>query len=51
MLANIITYTWRVYHNNRFAGYVLAYSELEALSRAENRYGKYVRLERVPTFW
>lgn len=51
MNSTISTYTWRVYQNNRFVGYVLAYGELEALSRAENRYGKYIRIERVPTFW
>jgi hypothetical protein len=49
--ATIQTYTWRVYQNNRFAGYVLAYSEREAISRATSRYGSNVRVERVPTFW
>lgn len=47
----ISTYTWRVYCNNRFAGYVLAYGETEALSRAQNRYGSDIRIERISTFW
>jgi hypothetical protein len=45
------THTWRVYQNNRFAGYVLAFTENDAIKRATNRYGSNVRVEMVATFW
>lgn len=40
-------YTWRVMKNNRFAGYVLAVSEWEALRKANDYYGSYVWVERL----
>jgi hypothetical protein len=40
-------YTWRVVKDCRFVGYVVAFSEIEALSRAEKQYGKRIWIERV----
>ena len=40
-------YTWRVMKDNRFAGYVVAASQLDALRKAEEYYGKNVWVERI----
>ena len=40
-------YSWRVFCNNRFAGYVTAMSEFDAMRKAQDKYGKYVWIERV----
>jgi hypothetical protein len=42
-------YTWRVMRNNRFAGYVLAMSQWDALRKAEEYYGKHVWVEKILT--
>jgi len=40
-------YTWRVWKNNRFAGYVLSASQYAAYLTAKEKYGDYVWIERV----
>jgi len=40
-------YEWRVYRNNRFIGYVIAASEIDAYRKAKEKYGDYVLVERV----
>lgn len=40
-------YSWRVFSNNRFAGYVVAMSESDALRRAQEKFGKYIWIERI----
>jgi hypothetical protein len=43
----MIEYSWRVVKNNRFAGYVVAMSQWDALRKAEESYGKNVWVERI----
>lgn len=40
-------YSWRVFSNNRFAGYIVALSEYDAYRRAQEKFGKYIWIERV----
>ena len=40
-------YTWRVFSNNRFAGYVTALSEFDAVRKAQDKFGKNIWIERV----
>jgi hypothetical protein len=40
-------YTWQVWQNNRFVGYVLACSEYEALVKAKDKYGDNLYVERT----
>lgn len=40
-------YSWRVFHHNRFVGYVVAMSEFDAYKKAQIKYGTYVWVERV----
>lgn len=40
-------YTWQVWKFNRFAGYVLAFSEWEALAKAKQTYGDNLYVERT----
>lgn len=40
-------YSWRVFANNRFAGYVIALSERDAMKKANEKYGSYVWIERM----
>ena len=40
-------YSWRVVQNNRFVGYVVAMSEMDALRKATEKFGKFVWVERV----
>jgi len=40
-------YSWRVFKNNRFAGYVVAFSESDAMRKATEKYGTYVWIERL----
>jgi hypothetical protein len=40
-------YTWRVWKNNRFAGYVESPSEIDAYLRAKEKFGEYILVERV----
>lgn len=40
-------YVWRVWKNNRFAGYVVSPSQYNAYTRAVDEYGQNVWVERV----
>lgn len=40
-------YAWRVFSHNRFAGYVVAMSEFDAMKKAQDKYGKNIWIERV----
>lgn len=40
-------YTWRVFSNNRFAGYVVALSEFDAMKKAQDKFGNNIWIERV----
>ena len=40
-------YSWRVFANNRFAGYVTALSEFDAMRKAKDKFGKNIWIERV----
>jgi len=40
-------YSWRVFSNNRFAGYVTALSEFDAMRKAQDKFGKNIWIERV----
>lgn len=41
------TYSWRVFSNNRFAGYVTALSEFDAMRKAKDKFGNNIWIERV----
>lgn len=41
------SYSWRVFCNNRFAGYVVAASELDAIRKAQDKFGKNIWIERI----
>ena len=45
----MIEYSWRVVQDNRFAGYVVAMSQWDALRKAEEYYGKNIWVERILT--
>lgn len=40
-------YSWRVFANNRFAGYVVAFSEYDAVRKAQEKFGKNIWIERI----
>lgn len=40
-------YSWRVFANNRFAGYVTAMSQFDAMRKAQEKFGKNVWIERI----
>lgn len=40
-------YVWRVFKNNRFAGYVYSPSEIDAMRKANQKFGSYVFIERI----
>lgn len=40
-------YSWRVFQHNRFVGYVVALSETDAMRKAQDKYGRYIWIERV----
>ncbi len=40
-------YTWRVFSSNRFAGYVVAMSEFDAMRKAQEKFGNYIWIERI----
>jgi hypothetical protein len=40
-------FSWRVFKNNRFAGYVVAMSETDAMRKATEKFGRYVWVERI----
>ena len=42
----MILYNWAVYKNCRIVGYVAAYSEYEAVLKANTKYGKDIFLRR-----
>ena len=39
--------SWRVYQHGRFVGYIVSFSEHDAWSKAKNKYGSDLRIERV----
>ena len=39
--------SWRVYQHGRFVGYVVSFSEHDAWSKAKDKYGSDLRIERV----
>lgn len=41
-------YTWRVWKNNRFVGYVESFSEHGAYVKAQEKFGDYIWVERMP---
>ena len=40
-------YSWRVFANNRFAGYIVALSEYDAYRKAQEKFGKNIWIERI----
>jgi hypothetical protein len=44
----MILYNWEVYKNCRIVGYVAAYSEYDALRKAQTKYGQDIFLQRSP---
>lgn len=40
-------FSWRVFQNNRFVGYVVAFSQYDAYNKARDKYGDYIWLEKV----
>lgn len=40
-------YSWRVFQNNRFVGYIVALSETDAYRRAQDKYGSYIWIEKM----
>ena len=40
-------YTWRVWKNCRIVGYLSACSEIYAVRKAEEKYGKQIWVERI----
>jgi hypothetical protein len=46
-MRRIMMYTWQVWKNNRFVGYVLACGEWEALAKAKDKYGDNLYVERT----
>lgn len=43
-------YIWRVWKDNRFAGYVTSTSQFDAYSKARDEYGQNVWVERAAEF-
>jgi hypothetical protein len=41
------SYSWRVFQNNRFIGYVVAFTMTDANRRATEKYGKNIRIEKI----
>lgn len=42
-----IEYTWRVLQNNRFVGYVVAFSMIDATRKATEKFGENLLLQRM----
>lgn len=40
-------YIWRVYKLNKFVGYVLSFSAIDAMRKANDKFGSYVLIERL----
>lgn len=40
-------YIWRVYKFNKFIGYVLSFSAIDAMRKANDKFGSYILIERV----
>ena len=45
--ACLAAFAWRVFKDNRFIGYVVAFSQYDAYNKARDKYGENVRLERI----
>lgn len=43
-------YVWRVWKNNRFAGYVTSPTQFEAYSKAREEYGQNVWVEKTAEY-
>jgi hypothetical protein len=43
---SMVEYTWQVWKDNRFVGYVLAFGQWEALAKAKEKYGENLYVER-----
>lgn len=43
----LTAYSWRVFKNNRFVGYVVSFSQYDAYRKAKDKYGENVWLERL----
>jgi hypothetical protein len=46
---SMLEYIWAVWKNCRLVGYIRAFSEWDALSKAKNSYGDYLFVERLKT--
>jgi hypothetical protein len=46
-IGETVMYVWRVWKNNRFAGYVTSPSQFEAYVKATEKYGQNVWVERT----
>ena len=40
-------YSWRVFQNNRFVGYIVSFSQTDALRKAQEKYGDHIWIERI----
>jgi hypothetical protein len=40
-------YSWRVFCNNRFAGYIVAFSQIDAMRKAQAKFGNNIWIERL----
>ena len=40
-------FSWRVFHNNRFVGYVVSFSQHDAWQKAKAKYGNDLRIDKV----
>lgn len=40
-------YTWRVWVNNKLSGYIVAFSEFDAMRKAQEKFGKNIWIERI----
>lgn len=45
--ACLAAFAWRVFKDNRFIGYVVAFSQYDAYNKAKDKYGNNIWLERV----
>ena len=43
----LAAFSWRVFKDNRFVGYVVAFSQYDAYNKAKDKYGSNIWLERT----
>jgi hypothetical protein len=41
------SFSWRVYQSGRFIGYVVAFTQYDAWSKAKDKYGSDLRIEKM----